>query len=102
MPRSDRAPMAAFFLSKNQVLPASMDQFSGPALPMVARKVMMSPMMPPSSSSLAFRCTGSKRMLWPIIRCLPLRSAAATMDSHSARVTAMGFSHRTCFPAYRA
>ena len=93
--------MAALFLSKNQAS-RSGDQPSGPELPNTERNVITSPMMPLSSSFRALRCTGSNRILWPIIRCLPLRSAAATMLSHSASVTAMGFSHSTCLPAYSA
>ena len=101
MPMSDRAPMAALFLSKNQASRSS-DQPSGPELPYTLRKVITSPMMPLSSSCLALRCTGSKRMLCPTIRWRLLRSAAATMDSHSASVMAMGFSTSTCLPAYSA
>ena len=48
-----------------------------------------------STSSLALAYSGQNRMQWPICKCLPLDSAAATMRSHSASVSAMGFSHST-------
>ena len=48
------APMAARFLSKNQVFfPGVMDQVSGPPWPKVVRKVTTLPISPAATSSLA-------------------------------------------------
>ena len=97
------APMAALLLSKNQVfLPGSTLQVSGPPWPKVVRKVRILPSVPFSTSSRAFWWAFVSRWFWPIIRNLPLSRAAATMASQSSRVVAMGFSHSTCLPAFRA
>ena len=63
---------------------------------------MISPNAPCSTSSRAFWWARVRRWFWPIIKNFPLSLAAATMASQSARVVAMGFSHKTCFPAFRA
>ena len=97
------APMAARFLSKNQVLlPGSTLHVSGPPWRNAVRKVSGFPMAPARMSSRAFRCAPARRWFWSIMRYLPLFFAAATMRSQSSKVVAMGFSHSTCLPASSA
>ena len=79
-----------------------MDQVSGPPWPKVVRKVTTRPISPAATSSLALTWALASRWFWPMSSRLPALSASASMASHSARVTAMGFSHSTCLPARRA
>ena len=96
-------PKEALAFLKNQVLALlSMLHISGPLWPKVDWKVMTRPSAPEDRISLAFLWAGARRWLWPIIRRLPLSLAAATMASHSSSETAIGFSHRTCLPAFSA
>ena len=47
------------------------------------------------------RTAGSKAWVWPTIRWTLARSTAAMMASHSASVSAIGFSRMMCLPARR-
>ena len=102
-PRSAIAPIAARFLSKNQVFrPGSTLHVSGPAWQNAVLNVSTLPIAPASINSFAFLCAPANRWFWPIIRCLPAALAAATIASQSSSVVAIGFSHSTCLPAFSA